>query len=152
MKRITFFVILLAALILQIVITRFSVIPMDFLLVVLVIYSLYREELSSLFMGTFLGFVQDTLSGHLLGLKGFSKTFIGFTVNKLGKKFVVENLIFQFLIFFLAGYFDRAITLSIRHFMAGEEVYFFTLYSFIGIIINTSVGMIIIEMLNRKQK
>jgi rod shape-determining protein MreD len=70
------------------------------------IYSVYYgftlgRPIASVFIGTGLGLMQDSLSGAAMGTNGFSKTLIGFLAASAGAKFNVDQPITRIFALFL---------------------------------------------------
>jgi len=78
----------------------------DLVLILAVYCAIILEEDAGVAMAFALGFVQDCLSGDLLGVNTLSKSLIGFTFANLKTKLVLEGLgpISTFLV--LASLFD----------------------------------------------
>ncbi len=60
----------------------------------------------SIAIGTCLGLMQDSLSGAVLGMNGFSKTLIGFLAASAGSKFDVDQSITRVLVLVLFTILD----------------------------------------------
>src|SRR2546425_6995289 len=59
------------------------------------------KPIASIFIGSGLGLMQDSLSGVGMGVNGFSKTLIGFLAASAGAKFNVEYPITRMVALFL---------------------------------------------------
>jgi len=59
------------------------------------------KPVPSIFIGTSLGLMQDSLSGAAMGINGFSKTLIGFLAASAGAKFNVDYPITRIFALFL---------------------------------------------------
>jgi rod shape-determining protein MreD len=59
------------------------------------------NPIASIVIGSFLGLMQDSLSGAPLGTNGFSKTLIGFVAASAGAKFNVDQAITRVFALFL---------------------------------------------------
>ena len=60
-----------------------------------------NRPMASVFIGSILGLMQDSLSGAILGTNGFSKTLIGFLAAVAGSKFNVDQPITRVFALFL---------------------------------------------------
>lgn len=63
----------------------------DVFLVVIVLYALEGETLSSLFVGFFVGLLHDTLTGGPFGLFGFADTIVGYGTARLAQHLVIQR-------------------------------------------------------------
>ena len=75
------------------------------------IYTIYygftlSNPIGSIAIGSFLGLMQDSLSGAALGMNGFSKTLIGFLAASAGSKFDVDQSITRVLVLVLFTILD----------------------------------------------
>jgi rod shape-determining protein MreD len=59
------------------------------------------RPIASVFIGTALGLMQDSLSGSVVGANGFSKTLIGYLAASAGGKFAVDQSITRVFALFL---------------------------------------------------
>ncbi len=59
------------------------------------------NPVASIVIGSFLGLMQDSLSGAVLGANGFSKTLIGFAAATAGSKFNVDQPVTRIIALFL---------------------------------------------------
>ncbi len=118
MSRISFLLILLTALSLQVLLANSLPVRIDLLLIVLIVYCIEKNTIESIFMGTALGLVQDTLTGGIFGIRAFSKTVTAYLLSMAGKKIVAENPYIQFITaagatiidLFIAGEIERILT------------------------------------------
>ena len=71
----------------------------DFLILVVVFFSLYRGATQGAIFGFVFGFLQDLANPGFLGLNALAKSLLGFTVGKIGSKTFPENVPFLFVLF-----------------------------------------------------
>jgi rod shape-determining protein MreD len=80
-------------------------------------------------MGTLLGFIQDCLSGDLLGVNTLSKGLICFFISSLKDKIILENFIPISLFMAVAAFFDGMIYYMVTAMLLKGEGYKEFLYS-----------------------
>lgn len=71
----------------------------DFLILVVVFFSLYRGAMRGSIFGFVVGFLQDLANPGFLGLNALAKSLLGFAVGKIGSKTFPENAPFLFVLF-----------------------------------------------------
>ena len=88
-------------------------VPVDLPLIVVVFVALSRGPMTGLWVGTIAGFLQDALSGTIIGVSGLAKTITGFLVGLGGARFVVGTMWHRFvaLMFFHAFVYIGVYTL-----------------------------------------
>lgn len=82
------------------------------------IYTIYygftlASPTGSIAIGSALGLMQDSLSGAILGLNGFSKTLIGFLAALVGLRFDVDQPIVRVLALVLFTFVDGVLRISL---------------------------------------
>jgi len=82
------------------------------------IYSVYygftrANPVGSIAAGSFLGLLQDSLSGAALGTNGFSKTLISFLSASAGSRFDVDQSITQVLALIVFTFLDAGVKVMI---------------------------------------
>ncbi|HWY56171.1 MAG TPA: rod shape-determining protein MreD [Terriglobales bacterium] len=71
----------------------------DLSLLVVIFFALARRNpVTGLLTGAVIGLLQDSLTGHPLGLYGIAKTVVGYGASSLGVKLDVENAGSRFLV------------------------------------------------------
>jgi rod shape-determining protein MreD len=63
----------------------------DVFLVVIVLYGLSGDSLTALLAGLAVGLIEDTLTGGLYGLYGFTDTIIGYGTARLAQRLVIQR-------------------------------------------------------------
>lgn len=81
----------------------------DFALILSVYCAIILREKGGMGTAASLGFVQDCLSGGLLGVNTLSKSLIGFTFSTLKRQIVMEGFMPIFMFLFAASFFDGLI-------------------------------------------
>jgi rod shape-determining protein MreD len=71
----------------------------DFLVLIVVFFSLYRGAMRGSIFGFVVGFLQDLANPGFLGLNAMTKTVLGYAVGKVGTKTFPENAPFLFVLF-----------------------------------------------------
>ena len=100
----TFGIVLIVAagLVLQTSLTRFTVgggWALDLVLVAVCFCALNWGPAAGILAGTLGGLAQDSLSGGVLGVGGFSKTLVGFLAGAIGQQFIVAQFVPRLLVF-----------------------------------------------------
>src|SRR5208337_623280 len=75
----------------------FNIFDLPFLVVVFFALA-RRSQVAGLLTGAAIGLLQDSLTGHPLGLYGIAKTVVGYGASSLGVKLDVENAGSRFLV------------------------------------------------------
>ena len=77
--------------------------PVDLVLVVVVFAALSRGPVVGLWTGTLGGFVQDTLSGGIIGVSGLVKSIVGVLVGIAASQFIIGTVWHRVLILLVAS-------------------------------------------------
>lgn len=85
----------------------------DVFLVVIVLYSLSGDSLTSLLAGLAVGLLEDTLTGGLYGLYGFADTIIGYGVARLAQRLVIQRATGVFTVASLASLAQQGIVVGL---------------------------------------
>ena len=83
----------------------------DLLLILALALGLLRGKAAGIILGCVLGFLQDALSGGLLGQNALSKGLIGFGAGALRRDLMTIGLLVQAFLFLVATTFDAALNL-----------------------------------------
>tara|TARA_Y100000588_G_C14184396_1_gene895186 strand:- start:689 stop:1195 length:507 start_codon:yes stop_codon:yes gene_type:complete len=84
---------LIAALICQTtLLLRFDAVNFDLILIVVVFSALSRGHLVGLWSGAVSGFVQDVMSGGIIGVSGLAKSLAGVLVGLAGSQFLISTI------------------------------------------------------------
>ncbi len=137
MSKVNYILFLLLAFSLQIVLSATFLLPIDFMLIVLIVYVIEKDAVSSIFMGVFIGLLQDTLSGGLFGIRAFSKTIVAYLLSKIGKKIIAENGFIQFTVAFIASYVDLFIVGELGNILKGTSYHLLNSESFTSALLNS---------------
>jgi rod shape-determining protein MreD len=71
----------------------------DFLILLVVFFSLYRGAVPGSIFGFFVGFLQDLANPGFLGLNALTKSIMGYAAGKISAKTFPENIPFLFVLF-----------------------------------------------------
>lgn len=85
-----------------------GVVP-DLALITAVYCGIFFRGTTGIGMGFIIGFIQDCLSGAILGINTLSKSLISFFFANLKDKIIVDNFIPIFFFLFLASMFDSMV-------------------------------------------
>ncbi|MBM3790441.1 MAG: rod shape-determining protein MreD [Acidobacteria bacterium] len=64
---------------------------LDFALILVAFWAVYRHRVQALFVGSLAGLMQDAVLGWPLGFNGFGKTVAAFLMGQAAKRFNVEG-------------------------------------------------------------
>ncbi len=92
-----------------------SIVYLDAFLLVVVYFAAKEGLLTGILVGAISGLVQDSFSGGIVGIHGFTKTLVGFMVGMLSTILVVENLVAQALLLGLATLLNGAVIIGINY-------------------------------------
>ena len=90
---------MLACLLLQVTLApkiSFGQIAPDFVILVVVVFALYRGAIPVAILVFAVGFLQDLGNPEMLGLNALTKTLLGFAIGRVGAKTFSENSLFLF--------------------------------------------------------
>ncbi len=68
----------------------------DFVILLVVVFALYRGAVPGAILGFAVGFLQDLGNPEMLGLNALTKTLLGFAIGRVGTKTFPENALFLF--------------------------------------------------------
>jgi rod shape-determining protein MreD len=77
--------------------------PVDLILIVVIFSALNRGPIFGLWTGTFGGFVQDLLSGGIIGISGLTKSVIGVLLGFTGSHFLLITMWHRAAVVFVAS-------------------------------------------------
>lgn len=107
----------LAALVLQTLLSRFLVhgrLGVDLVLVAVTYLGLTSGPVVGLFAGTIGGLTQDALSTGIIGIGGLAKTIVGFIAGIIGTHFIVSQPIPRFVVFLGASLMQVAVVVGLE--------------------------------------
>lgn len=136
---------ILVALIIQTIGARVfskSIVYMDAFLLVVVYFAAKQGLLTGILVGAVCGLVQDSFSSGIIGLHGFAKTAVGFSIGLLSTILVIENLLAQVFILGLATLLNGAVIVGINYLFLHRGFWGTMGYQFLG---NIGVGVIIFQ-------
>jgi rod shape-determining protein MreD len=85
----------------------------DVLLVVVVLHALRGNSLSALFVGLFVGLIQDELTSKTFGLFGFADTIVGYVTARLAQRLVIQRPTGVLAVVSFASALQQAITVGL---------------------------------------
>jgi rod shape-determining protein MreD len=85
----------------------------DVFLVVVVLYGLSGDSLTSLLAGLAVGLIEDTLTGGLYGLYGFADTIVGYGTARLAQRLVIQRATGVFAVAGLASLAQQGIVVGL---------------------------------------
>jgi rod shape-determining protein MreD len=87
------------------------------LLVVIFFAVARRSPVAGLLTGAAIGLLQDSLTGHPIGLYGIAKTVAGYGASSLGVKIDVENAATRFLVTLFFYVIHEIVYFAVAHYM-----------------------------------
>jgi rod shape-determining protein MreD len=81
----------------------FGDIQPDFIVIVVLLFALYRGAVPGAILGFAVGFLQDLGNPVMLGLNALTKTLMGFAIGRVGEKTFPDNVPFLFGLFAAAS-------------------------------------------------
>ena len=106
--------------------------PVDLVLLVVVFAAIARGPVVGLWAGTVGGFVQDVLSGGIVGISGLTKSIVAVLVGVTGSRFIIATAWHRMLVVLVA---------SIVH-----AVCFLVVYSLVGTAVPaTGMGFVLVQ-------
>ena len=128
-----------------------SVFLFDLPLLVVLYYAVDSGPVPSLMLGTGVGFLQDSLTGSLLGVGSVARGFVGWIVGAAGLRFILTRPSSQLLVFSAGTLAVRLLELAI-HVAMGRQTVLPRLPDLLaGAVGNTLVGWTA-SMLLRREK
>ena len=106
--------------------------PIDLVLVVVVFSAVTRGPIVGLWVGTIGGFVQDVLSGGIIGISGLAKSMVALLAGVAGSQFIIATAWHRMLVVLAA---------SLVH-----AFFFLGIYSFISVAVpTTGIGFVMTQ-------
>ena len=130
-----------------------SVTP-DLILIVVVYCGIHFQKNGGIKMGVLVGFIQDNLSGGLLGINTLSKGLIGLFFSALKDKILVEGILPISYFLFVASLIDVIIYFTSTISLMGAQTQMDSLFyhvAFFGIY-NAVTGLFLFHVLDRFRK
>ena len=116
----------------------------DIPLVVVVLAALSRGPIVGLWAGTLAGFLQDLMSGGLVGVSGFSKSLIGVTIGFLARRLMHTGYGYRILLIILATIMNVVVVGGVYHLVALSIPVVKGVNVFQQGIFNVAVGILIV--------
>lgn len=85
----------------------------DFFLLVAVYYAISGSRIQAVIMGALAGLMQDVFASQYLGFHTFVKTGVAYLVSSLGSRFMLSQLVPQFLSLIMASFLDGVLTMLV---------------------------------------
>lgn len=105
-RRLTFFVVLVVALLIQLTVSPeigIGSVKPDILLVATVCWALFQGPGQGALFGFFAGLLEDIFSTAVLGVSAFAKTLIGYFCGELRQRVISKSVVWPILIVFVAS-------------------------------------------------
>jgi len=96
----------------------------DLILVTVLYFGIRSDDDKGVYLGAFLGLVQDILSYGLLGLNFFTKGLIALLVSDLRNNVMTSNFLARFTLIFASAVFEGLLTLLIFKVFLPQEAVF----------------------------
>lgn len=91
----------------------FAEVSPDFVMLVVMVFALYRGAIFGAVMGFLVGFLQDLGNPEMLGLNALVKCLLGFAVGRVGAKTFPENALILFGLFAVGALAHDIVYLSV---------------------------------------
>jgi len=126
---------------------------LDLPLLVLIYFGLARRNaVEGIFGGAVIGMAQDALSRGPIGLLGSAKTVIGYVTSFISTRFAVENLGVRSITIFTLYYLHSFLLYFFGTLMLGQPMALGWAGRIVAALVNTVVGVVIFELLDRFRK
>jgi rod shape-determining protein MreD len=143
----------LAAILFQVYLPR----PFPFLgylelpLLVTIYFALMRRSpIGGLFIGAFIGLVQDSLSiKQPLGMFGIVKTLVGYFAASVGMRIDVEHAVIRFLLTYFFYFFNQLLYWVLARGLLGRQVSFEIQLTLVLGLLNAVVGVTLFHFLDK---
>ena len=126
----------------------------DVVLIFVIYCGIHFQKNNGLKMGILVGFIQDSLSGGLLGINTLSKGLIGLFFSALKDKIIVEGILpisyFLFMASIIDGIIYFAVTASLMEAQIKADTLFYHVF-FFGIY-NAVTGLFLFHMFDKGRK
>lgn len=119
-------------------------------LVITVYYALQGNKISSAFIGSLIGLIQDAILNLTLGINGFSKALIGYTIALLSKKLVIESTLTQMLALLGSCLTNLIIVSGLLSLVEWKIPPDFLKHAIIQSIVTSIVGTVVLSFLKHK--
>ncbi len=142
----------LAAILFQFLVPRFF----DFLgylelpLLVTIYFALMRRsQIGGLFIGMFIGLVQDSFSTKPLGMYGIVKTLVGYFAASVGMRIDVEHSLIRLMLTFFFYFFHQVLYWVLSRGLLREQIPFDPQRTLILGLLNAVVGLTLFHFLDK---
>lgn len=111
-----------------------------------------RNPVEGIFLGAIIGLAQDALSRGPIGLLGSAKTVIGYVTGFVNIRFAVEHRGVRVVTIFIIYYLHFFLLYFFGTLMLGQPMALAWTNRLIAALVNTAVGMLLFEVLDRFRK
>ena len=119
------------------------------LLVVIFFAMARRSQMAGLLTGAAIGLLQDSLTGHAIGVYGIAKTVVGYGASSLGVKLDVENAGTRLLV--TVGFYiiHKVLYFSIARGLIGLDLRWSWPHELIAAVANAMLGVFLFALMDR---
>ena len=126
---------------------------LDFPLLIVIYFGLTRRNpVEGIFTGALIGMAQDALSRGPIGLLGSAKTVIGYVTSFVSVRFAVEHRGVRMITIFSLYYLHFFLLYFFGTLMLGQPLALGWSNRIIAALVNTVVGVLLFELLDRFRK
>ena len=126
---------------------------LDLPLLIVIYFGLTRRNpVEGIFSGALIGMAQDALSRGPIGLLGSAKTVIGYVTSFVSVRFAVEHRGVRVLTIFILYYLHSLLLYFFGTLMLGQSLALSWSNRMIAALVNTVVGVLLFELLDRFRK
>jgi rod shape-determining protein MreD len=119
------------------------------LLVVIFFAMARRSPMAGLLTGAAIGLLQDSLTGHPIGMYGIAKTVVGYGASSLGAKLDVENAGTRLLV--TVGFYiiHKVLYFTIARGLVGLDLHWSWPHELVAAVANAVLGVFLFALMDR---
>ncbi len=119
------------------------------LLVVIFFAMARRSPMAGLLTGAAVGLLQDSLTGHDIGLNGIAKTVVGYGASSLGVKLDVENAGTRLLITVAFYIINKVLYFTVARGLLSQDVHWSWPHELINAVVNGLLGVFLFAAMDK---
>ena len=119
------------------------------LLIVIFFAMARRSQMAGLLTGAAIGLLQDSLTGHAIGVYGIAKTVVGYGASSLGVKLDVENAGTRLLVTVAFYIIHKVLYFTIARGLIGLDLRWSWSHELIAAVVNAVLGVFLFALMDR---
>jgi rod shape-determining protein MreD len=119
------------------------------LLVVIFFAMARRSPMTGLLTGAAIGLLQDSLTGHDIGLNGIAKTVVGYGASSLGVKLDVENAGTRLLITMAFYIINKVLYFTVARGLLRSDIRWSWPHELIAAVANALLGVLLFALMDK---